>query len=227
MPIKLEDLIPGGKAENTPKKGVNRYELEKGIKVEMEHTDSKAKAEEIARDHLAENPAYYSKLEKAGLADELDESKVGDMYISIGEAIEEIEGGYKKLEKLIKPMNLKPGSPENQNLYKLKHAIIDLKTMFGDSYEFQSNSKKPVELYKMDVMKLIDYLDSLSTFSKYRDLNAQYDDEYYMDVPQDLLVRYGLTDKVLSKIQSNTEEYGGNIMYNTKKNTISITGWNE
>jgi hypothetical protein len=39
-------------------------EFLKGIKVEMEHTDDKSKASEIAMDHLAEDPKYYSKLKK-------------------------------------------------------------------------------------------------------------------------------------------------------------------
>lgn len=37
-------------------------EYQKGIKVEMEHTSDKKIAEEIARDHLFENPKYYTKL---------------------------------------------------------------------------------------------------------------------------------------------------------------------
>ena len=39
-------------------------ELKKGIKVEMEHTNSKSKASEIAMDHLFEDPNYYNKLKK-------------------------------------------------------------------------------------------------------------------------------------------------------------------
>lgn len=38
--------------------------LSMGIKVEMEHTDSKSKAKEIAFDHLVESPNYYEKLAK-------------------------------------------------------------------------------------------------------------------------------------------------------------------
>ena len=41
-----------------------KSQLEKGIKVEMEHTKSKAKAKEIAMDHISEDPKYYDKLEK-------------------------------------------------------------------------------------------------------------------------------------------------------------------
>jgi hypothetical protein len=39
-------------------------EFLKGVKVEMEHTDDKNKASEIAMDHLVEDPNYYSKLKK-------------------------------------------------------------------------------------------------------------------------------------------------------------------
>ena len=39
-------------------------ELAKGIKVEKEHTTDVTTAEIIAKQHLAEDPMYYSKLEK-------------------------------------------------------------------------------------------------------------------------------------------------------------------
>ena len=41
-----------------------KKELNKGIKIEMEHTNDKDNAKEIAMDHLWENPSYYSKLKK-------------------------------------------------------------------------------------------------------------------------------------------------------------------
>ena len=41
-----------------------KKQLEKGIKVEMEHTNNKSKAKEIAMDHLSEKPDYYDRLEK-------------------------------------------------------------------------------------------------------------------------------------------------------------------
>lgn len=39
-------------------------QIDKGIKVEREHTDSDAEAHEIARDHLDEFPDYYDRLDK-------------------------------------------------------------------------------------------------------------------------------------------------------------------
>ena len=41
-----------------------KKQLEMGVKVEMEHTDDKEKAKEIAMDHLWEDPTYYTKLKK-------------------------------------------------------------------------------------------------------------------------------------------------------------------
>lgn len=53
-----------------------KKQLEMGIKVEMEHTDSKEKAHEIAMDHLWEDPSYYTKLKKIE-AKETDSSSSG------------------------------------------------------------------------------------------------------------------------------------------------------
>ena len=43
---------------------VIQAQLEKGIKVEMEHTTDQNVAAEIARDHLMEFADYYDRLEK-------------------------------------------------------------------------------------------------------------------------------------------------------------------
>jgi len=61
---KPKDQIPGGLADKGPPKDLDPKELEMGIKVEMEHTDDKSKAREIALDHLTEIPDYYTRLKK-------------------------------------------------------------------------------------------------------------------------------------------------------------------
>lgn len=53
-----------------------KKQLEMGMKVEMEHTDSEVKAKEIAMDHLWEDPSYYTKLKKVE-AKETDASSSG------------------------------------------------------------------------------------------------------------------------------------------------------
>jgi len=69
-----EDKVPGGLADKmslsdiAKKHGVSNQQikdqLKMGIKVELEHTDDKSLAAEIAMDHLVEDPEYYTKLKK-------------------------------------------------------------------------------------------------------------------------------------------------------------------
>jgi hypothetical protein len=70
-----KDKIPGGKADKKNPKDFNPQALAQGIKIEMEHTKDKKIAQEIAMDHLTEDPKYYEKLkqvEKAELSKALD-----------------------------------------------------------------------------------------------------------------------------------------------------------
>ena len=60
------DQIPGGKAAGRSPDDFDRVELKKGTRHEMEHTMDPSSAMEIAMDHLAEDPHYYSDLEAAG-----------------------------------------------------------------------------------------------------------------------------------------------------------------
>ena len=62
----LSDIISGGLSGGKDTV-VDPKELQMGIQVEAEHTSDSGIAEKIARDHLAEDPKYYSKLTEAGL----------------------------------------------------------------------------------------------------------------------------------------------------------------
>lgn len=57
-----EDKSPGGLADKKSPKDFDAIQLEAGRKVEMEHTDDPVLAQEIAMDHLTEDPDYYKKL---------------------------------------------------------------------------------------------------------------------------------------------------------------------
>jgi hypothetical protein len=73
-----KEVLSGGKADQKSDSRYKKDELEKGVKHESEHTDNKAMAKEIAKDHLEENEDYYTELDKAklgglgGLIDLLD-----------------------------------------------------------------------------------------------------------------------------------------------------------
>lgn len=57
-------INPIGKHRHVHDSEYNSNELKMGIKVELEHTDSKIISKEIAKDHLAECSDYYTRLER-------------------------------------------------------------------------------------------------------------------------------------------------------------------
>lgn len=62
---KKKNKLKGGKGDKLTADDVNPYELRKGIREELEHTNDLDEAEEIALDHLAEDPLYYTNLAAA------------------------------------------------------------------------------------------------------------------------------------------------------------------
>ena len=59
----VQDKLPGGLGDGVSRQEFCPKQVSKGIKVEMEHTNDLTLAEEIAKDHLMEDPKYYDKLE--------------------------------------------------------------------------------------------------------------------------------------------------------------------
>lgn len=62
----IENLI-GGMGDNKSDEEFDQTQLEMGIKHEMEHTNDRETAKEIAKDHLSEDPQYYTHLKKSGI----------------------------------------------------------------------------------------------------------------------------------------------------------------
>jgi len=56
------DVLEGGYGDDVPSAFFDAEQLVRGIEVELEHADDHEKAEEIAKDHLMEDPNYYSQL---------------------------------------------------------------------------------------------------------------------------------------------------------------------
>jgi hypothetical protein len=56
--------LTGGKADGIPDSAFPKAQLDKGMKVETEHTENKKVAKEITKDHLEESPKYYTELSK-------------------------------------------------------------------------------------------------------------------------------------------------------------------
>ena len=65
--------VPGGLADKKKDDEFDSKELDMGKKVELEHTEDKELANDIAKDHLVEFPNYYTELKK--MEDKLDKNK--------------------------------------------------------------------------------------------------------------------------------------------------------
>ena len=66
-------------------------QFNKGVKVEMEHTDNKQMAKEIAMDHISEDPKYYDKLSKMETKDTKDNQNDKEMVDGIIDIIKQIK----------------------------------------------------------------------------------------------------------------------------------------
>lgn len=64
------DLSPGGKGDHTDPETLDQDQLQVGTLVQLQHTNNKQFARQIAIDHLTQYPTYYTILLKAGLVDE-------------------------------------------------------------------------------------------------------------------------------------------------------------
>lgn len=95
-------------------------QLQKGIKVEMEHTKQYATAKEIALDHLKEDPNYYSKLLKANLEENTGNPKVDltPNYPNYSTLIAEFIGVNKNQRAVFKILaaELKPGQGATEKI---------------------------------------------------------------------------------------------------------------
>ena len=87
------DKLHGGTADNMPKSKFNKKELSMGIDDEKEHTDDEDVASEIARDHLANDPNYYTHAKEAGLDEKKDRcyKLAKQKYDVFGYNVEEVD----------------------------------------------------------------------------------------------------------------------------------------
>lgn len=104
-----KEAIEGGKADGHSDSEYPKDQLDKGIEVEMEHTNSKAQAKEITKDHLEEEKEldpdkkkddleYYDKLED--MEDDLKKSACGDMQAHLQKVKKKNKGVDDVIKKL-------------------------------------------------------------------------------------------------------------------------------
>jgi hypothetical protein len=121
--------LPGGVGDNTPTNQVDPNQLSIGVQVEMEHTNDHEIAQEIAMDHLTEDPQYYTKLIAAGLASEFQPSHnsgFGDPNQSFNDDSRVGKGGLKKGNIHGKVGNTSIGQVDGRNSDPIVNKTIDI-----------------------------------------------------------------------------------------------------
>jgi len=129
----VKDKIPGGLADKGEPKDLNPKQLEKGIKIEMEHTDDEDIAREIATDHLTEDPLYYDKLEK------IESSDIEERMVKLAEYMVTMDDPAMAARGIAVIINFLTRRIEpNKRLYSL----LNLKRKIYELDEYQIASKK-------------------------------------------------------------------------------------
>lgn len=134
-----EEKLEGGVADNKSLSDIAKKhkvdvkvltkQFEKGVKVEMEHTEDKEKAKEIAMDHIFEDPNYYTKLKKMETKESKDlklSKNDTEMVRGIVDIINQVKDIDNKKEiarnmiKQFKKENIEVDTNEFLNMCKLK-----------------------------------------------------------------------------------------------------------
>lgn len=138
---KKENKMKGGKGDKLDADHVNYHEFTKGWKHELEHTDDIDKAKEIALDHLAEDPNYYTRLDMIEYQAEKSKKKTASKKTKEG-AMVDSENQMTSVDKKKVKSNVKAGLGKQE---KAKSKNAGAKVMKGGSGEMKS-VKEGVEL---------------------------------------------------------------------------------
>ena len=111
-----------------------KKQIEMGLKVEMEHTNDKDKAMEIAMDHLWEDPNYYSKLKKMETKESMGADSAGAFE---GPAF----GNVMKKKDLYKPKNFK-----KYNIEEGLNEVTDASSSGSYDAPFGDGGKNPLKI---------------------------------------------------------------------------------
>jgi len=119
--------LKGGKGDKLSINDVDRDEFKKGVKHEMEHTSDPKIAAEIALDHLAENPKYYSELDKTGIDESIFSSV--DKPVKGKEVSFTVEDHSDPNKKLQIKKTVKSGKKSKDGTFELSFTEGDKLTM--------------------------------------------------------------------------------------------------
>jgi hypothetical protein len=165
-----------------------KKELSKGIKVEMEHTNNRQRAKEIAMDHLYENPKYYSKLKKIETKEATSSSSVG-AYDAPGFEDVQMRGNNPKGSGKTHKKTLLPGG---------KFVSENTKKDMDDMMEDEIYNLRDSEYLKLiDVIESVNKLTQVKTMVNFWELFQKKFDGY---------ISKKLKEKIENKIKEKQKE---------------------
>jgi hypothetical protein len=144
----MREFLYGGRADGMPDRAFDPLWLKKGEMHELEHTKDHKIAREIARDHLAEDPKYYEKL------DRMEKGACDKRYNMTKERAEEIAGTLKGVfsdglpeskdyEEYLRKRDV--DSMRNDVVGKLDGAVSEGKITARDRQDFLEGTFAPLE----------------------------------------------------------------------------------
>ena len=128
--------LKGGKGDKLTPDQVNYFEFTKGWKHELEHTDDIDKAKEIALDHLAEDPMYYTRLQMV----EFEKSKKerSDLPIDISKKKASVKDEKNQMTPVKKAKKESSNVSDSGKQEKARSKNAGVKKMKGGSGEMKS-----------------------------------------------------------------------------------------
>jgi hypothetical protein len=131
-----------------------KKQLDIGVKIEMEHTNNKDEAMEIALDHLWENPKYYSKLKKSNI-----DENCWKGYKRIGSKVKNGKSVPNCVPKTETKESTDAGSSGSfsgpafgggitkREIYKIHNAKLNEEVEMGESIDVSSSGSYDVPLF--------------------------------------------------------------------------------
>jgi hypothetical protein len=190
-----EDALSGGMADNQLDEKYDKEQLEKGIKIEMEHTNNKDVAKEIAKDHLEETKdfkdgngeKYYDNLEK--LENKMKEQHTAEVILNLIKFANELEKNGLleqsklidlKIKKISEELEIVSLPSEYKNIPNLEKMIGDIASFYKGETSVQSIIDKLRKEFNSDFssVELKKYISSILKKERPDNLKNQKGDGY-------------------------------------------------
>lgn len=192
------DYIKGGLADGRPSSDFDPKQIKKGIKVEMEHTDDPRIAEEIARDHLSEDPKYYdhlAEMERKYMAHKYFYTPTyvaGDLPLIAGDALGTAGAATVSWIPTLVPLALLYGGA-SYAVKRKKERAKQGKGFFADKGDdFRAKYREVMEMRVDEDSSLPEIMDELKRHQREYKTEVMYynDPDFYNKATPDILERW-------------------------------------